>query len=60
MVVIPLNVVIVLGRPQKHAKGYMHMCTCNNATMQAILPYKHTIMLGKSTYVQWHFVSQNQ
>ena len=43
MVVTLRKVVVVPGRPQKHAKDYMQMCTII-ATVQAILPYKWAIM----------------
>ena len=36
-------VVVVPGRPQKHAEDYMRMCT-TIATVQAILPYKWAVM----------------
>ena len=50
MVMIPQNVVVVPGWPQKHAEDYTRMCTIIT-TVQAVLPYKCTIMLGKLTYI---------
>ena len=44
MVVILQKVVVVPGRPQKHAEDYMRMCTIIT-TVQAILPYKQAFML---------------
>ena len=49
MVVIPRKVVVP-DQPRKHAKDYMHMCTII-ATVEAVLPCKHTVMLGKLTYI---------
>ena len=43
MVVIPRKVVVVPGRPQKHAVDYTRMCTII-ATVQAVLPYKRAVM----------------
>ena len=43
MVVTPQKVVVVPGRPQKHAKHYTRTCTIIT-TVQAILPYKRTII----------------
>ena len=43
MVVIPQKVVVVPGRPPKHAEDYTWMCTII-ATVQAILPYKWAVM----------------
>ena len=35
--------VVVPGRPQKHAEDYTHMCTIITI-VQAILPYKRAVM----------------
>ena len=51
MVVIPRKVVVVPGRPQKHAEDYTWVCTII-ATVQAILPYKRAIMSeSRFTYI---------
>ena len=50
MVVIPQNVIVIPGRPQKHAEDYMRMCTII-AMVQAIFPYKCTFMSDMSTYI---------
>ena len=44
------NVAIVPGWPWKHAKDYTPICRIITA-VQAIFPYKHTVMSGKSTYI---------
>ena len=41
---------VVPGKPRKYVEDYTHMCTII-ATVQAIFPYKRTVMLDTSTYI---------
>ena len=42
--------VVVPGQPQKHAKDYTCICTII-AIVQALFPYKCTVMSDTSTYI---------